>query len=135
VIAVIFEVVPDPAGKQEYFDTAAALRGELEQIDGFISVERFRSLTDETRYLSLSFWRDESAIRTWRQVDAHRSAQSRGRSALFRDYRLRVANVIRDYGKTDREQAPEDSRQVHKQSANHPSHGFDRPSGNPGSET
>lgn len=113
MIAVIFEVVPDPAGKQEYFDTAAALRGELEKIEGFISVERFQSLTDDTKYLSLSFWRDEDAIRTWRGVYAHRSAQARGRAALFRDYRLRVASVIRDYGLTDREQAPRDSRQAH----------------------
>ena len=110
MIAVIFEVVPDPEGKQEYFDTAAALREELERIDGFISVERFQSLTDETKYLSLSFWRDEEAIRAWRGVAEHRSAQARGRAVLFKDYRLRVASVIRDYGLTDREQAPRESR-------------------------
>ena len=115
MIAVIFEVVPDPEGKQEYFDTAAALREELEKIDGFISVERFRSLTDETKYLSLSFWRDEEAVRAWRGVAEHRSAQARGRAALFTDYRLRVASVIRDYGLSDREQAPPDSRRANEQ--------------------
>jgi len=106
MIAVIFEVEPDPARRQEYLDTAAALRAELEAIDGFISIERFESLSRPGRLLSLSFWRDEEAVRRWRTQSAHREAQARGRQGMFRDYRLRVAEVVRDYGLHDREQAP-----------------------------
>lgn len=113
MIAVIFEVYPEPGRKQEYFDLAASLRHELERIDGFISIERFESLTVEDKFLSLSFWRDEDAVSRWRQLPEHRSAQSIGRNGVFRDYRLRVASVVRDYGMTDREQAPTDSKQVH----------------------
>lgn len=106
MIAVIFEVEPDPAHRQEYLDTAAALRAELETIDGFISVERFESLARPGHLLSLSFWRDEEAVRRWRTQAAHREAQARGRQGVFRDYRLRVAEVVRDYGLREREQAP-----------------------------
>jgi heme-degrading monooxygenase HmoA len=106
MIAVIFEVEPDPAHRQEYLDTAAVLRAELEAIDGFMSVERFESLSRPGRLLSLSFWRDEEAARRWRTQSAHREAQARGRHGVFRDYRLRVAEVVRDYGLHDREQAP-----------------------------
>jgi len=109
MIAVIFEVRPDPTHKQEYLDVAAALRPELEKIDGFVSIERFQSLTDEGKLLSLSFWRDEDAVSAWRNLPVHRSAQAKGRSGLFEDYRLRVAEVARDYGPTDRAQAPGDS--------------------------
>jgi heme-degrading monooxygenase HmoA len=110
MIAVIFEVEPEPAHRQEYLDTATALRAELEAIDGFMSVERFESLARPGRILSLSFWRNEEAVHTWRNLDAHRSAQSRGRAGVFRDYRLRVAEVVRDYGLREREEAPPDSR-------------------------
>jgi heme-degrading monooxygenase HmoA len=110
MIAVIFEVEPEPAHLQEYLDTAAALRAELEAIDGFMSVERFESLAKPGRILSLSFWRDEEAVQRWRNLDAHRSAQSRGRAGVFLDYRLRVAEVVRDYGLREREEAPQDSR-------------------------
>jgi heme-degrading monooxygenase HmoA len=113
MIAIIFEFTPDPGRRQEYLDIAAALRAELEKIDGFISIERFQSLTDESRILSLSFFRDEAAVAAWRNLDAHRSAQARGRAGIFRDYRLRVASVIRDYGLNDRDQAPGDSRTRH----------------------
>jgi heme-degrading monooxygenase HmoA len=113
MIAVIFEVEPEPAHRQEYLDTAAALRAELEAIDGFMSVERFESLTRPGRILSLSFWRDEAAVQKWRKLDAHRSAQARGRQGVFRDYRLRVAQVVRDYGLREREEAPQDSRAAH----------------------
>lgn len=113
MIAVIFEFVPDPAHRQEYLDIAAELRAELEKIDGFISIERFQSLTDETRFLSLSFFRDEAAVAAWRNVAGHRRAQARGRAGVFKDYRLRVAAVIRDYGMDDRAQAPQDSRGTH----------------------
>lgn len=113
MIAVIFEVEPDPAHRQDYLDTAAALRGELEAIDGFISVERYASLARPERLLSLSFWRDEEAVRRWRNLATHREAQARGRQGVFRDYRLRVAEVVRDYGLREREEAPADARTVH----------------------
>jgi len=113
MLAVIFEVSPAPGRKEEYLDLAAQLRPELEKIDGFISVERFASLTNENKILSLSFWRDEDAVRRWRNLAGHREAQARGRSGVFADYRLRIANVVRDYGMTDRAQAPQDSRSAH----------------------
>jgi heme-degrading monooxygenase HmoA len=112
MIAVIFEVVPAPGRKQEYLDLAARLRPELEKIDGFISVERFASITDERKLLSLSFWRDEDAVTQWRNLEAHRAAQANGRAGIFRDYRLRIAGVVRDYGMSERAEAPSDSRQA-----------------------
>jgi heme-degrading monooxygenase HmoA len=113
MLAVIFEVIPAPGRRGEYLDLAAQLRPELEKIDGFISVERFASLTNENKLLSLSFWRDEEAVRRWRNLAGHREAQARGRSGVFADYRLRIASVMRDYGMTDRAEAPQDSRSVH----------------------
>ena len=110
MIAVIFEVVPQPDARATYLDLAAGLRPLLDGIDGFISIERFQSLTDERKILSLSFWRDEEAVRAWRTLEPHRDAQAMGRGGVFAHYRLRIAGVIRDYGMTDREQAPEDSR-------------------------
>ena len=114
MIAVIFEVMPKAEHKQEYLDIAASLRPLLDEIDGFISIERFQSLSDPGKLLSLSFWRDETAIAQWRQLEAHRMAQTRGRASVFDDYRLRIAGVIRDYGMFDRTQAPADSRRVHQ---------------------
>ena len=111
--AVIFEVWPKEEGRQEYLDIAAALKPRLEQIDGFISIERFQSLTEPGKVLSLSFWRDDAAIAEWRRVEAHRLAQAKGRGELFRDYRLRIAAVVRDYGMNERAGAPEDSRERH----------------------
>ena len=113
MIAVIFEVWPADGQKQNYLDTAAALRPELEKIDGFISVERFQSITEPGKMLSLSFFRDEAAVAAWRNVEGHRRAQAKGRGEVFADYRLRIAGVIRDYGMTDRAQAPRDSRSAH----------------------
>lgn len=113
MIAVIFEVWPAEGKAALYFDLAAALRSDLEKVDGFISVERFESLTTKGKYLSLSFWRDEEAVRAWRNLDQHRQAQSRGRNGVFADYRLRVATVVRDYGLNERAEAPEDSREAH----------------------
>jgi len=113
MLAVIFEVSPAPGRREEYLDLAAQLRPELEKIDGFISVERFASLTNENKILSLSFWRDEEAVRRWRNLAGHRDAQARGRSGVFADYRLRIASVVRDYGMTDRGEAPQDSRSAH----------------------
>jgi heme-degrading monooxygenase HmoA len=114
MIAVIFEVEPHPEHRQKYLDLAASLRPLLEQIEGFISVERFQSLTNENKILSLSVFRDEAALAEWRRLSAHRNAQTKGRFEYFKDYRLRVAGVIRDYGMSDREQAPEDSIAVHR---------------------
>ena len=113
MIAVIFEVWPRPERRGEYLDIAAALRPELEAIDGFISVERFESLSEPGKLLSLSFWRDEAAVGAWRNLPVHRAAQGRGRAGIFANYRLRVTSVIRDYGLTDRAEVPDDSRAVH----------------------
>ncbi len=113
MIAVIFEVWPKPEHKQEYLDLAAELRPMLETIDGFISVERFESLTKKGKILSLSFFRDEAAVEAWRNVPGHRRTQAKGRARIFENYHLRIAGVIRDYGMNDREQAPKDSRAVH----------------------
>jgi heme-degrading monooxygenase HmoA len=108
MIAVIFEV--EPADRDAYFRIAGELRPLLAEIDGFISIERFQSLADEGRILSLSFWRDEAAIAQWRKLEAHGVAQAAGRGGVFRDYRLRVAEVVRDYGMHERDQTPKDSR-------------------------
>src|SRR4030095_3843086 len=113
MIAVIFEVRPHPEQQRAYLDTAAALRPLLDGIDGFISVERFQSLTEPGKILSLSYWRDEEAVRRWRNVEAHRRAEAAGRQSIFADYRLRVAQVLRSYGLDDRDEAPKDSRDVH----------------------
>ena len=113
MIAVIFEVWPTEGRAAEYFDLAAALKTDLERIDGFVSIERFESLTTRGKYLSLSFWRDEDSVRAWRNLGAHRVAQAKGRGGVFADYRLRVASVLRDYGMTERGQAPPDSRDRH----------------------
>ena len=104
---VIFEVEPEAGREQDYLDIAARLRPELEKIDGFISIERFRSLTQEGKILSLSFWRDEEAIARWRQQEEHQAAQRAGRDKIFRDYRIRVAAVMRDYGMYERAEAPQ----------------------------
>jgi len=113
MIAVIFEVWPAEGRKNDYLDIAAALRADLMRIDGFISVERFQSLTDPDKLLSLSFWRDEEAVKAWRSLESHRAGQKKGRDGIFADYRLRVASVVRDYGMTERAEAPDDSRAVH----------------------
>ena len=111
MIAVIFEVWP--ARREEYLDIAAELRPRLQEIDGFISVERFESLTEKGKMLSLSFFRDEAAVEAWRNVAEHRTAQAKGRAGIFKDYRLRIAGVIRDYSMNERAQAPQDSKAAH----------------------
>jgi len=113
LIAVIFEVSPKPGLSDDYFKHAAVLKPLLESIDGFISVERFESVTAPGKFLSLSFWRDETAVAAWRNEMRHRATQRAGRDRLFSDYRLRVATVIRDYGLDDREEAPADSHAFH----------------------
>ena len=112
--AVIFEVWPKEEGRQQYLDIAASLRPQLEKMDGFISIERFESLSEKGKILSLSFWRDDAAIAAWRRVEAHRLAQAKGRGELFADYRLRIAAVVRDYGMNERAEAPADSRTRHE---------------------
>ena len=109
MIAIIFEVQPAEGARDAYLDHAARLRPELEKMDGFISIERFESLTMPGKLLSLSFWRDEAAVAAWRNHAGHRLAQAAGRSGIFEDYRLRVVSVIRDYGPRDRAEAPEDA--------------------------
>lgn len=106
MIAVIFEGLAAGGRREEYLDTAAALRPLLDGFDGFISIERFESLTTPGKVLSLSFWRDEAAVAAWRGNSSHRAAQAAGRNGVFADYRLRVAEVIRDYGLNERDQAP-----------------------------
>ena len=117
MIAVIFEVWPSEEGRAHYLELAAQLRPLLDEVDGFISIERFGSLSDPGKLLSLSFFRDEAALAQWRQLEAHRAAQCAGRQGVFDDYRLRIAGVVRDYGMTDRKQAPADSRCRHDPSA------------------
>ncbi|MFO7954146.1 antibiotic biosynthesis monooxygenase family protein [Thioalkalivibrio sp.] len=113
MIAVIFEVEPHPERRQDYLDAAASLREHLKDVDGFLSIERFESLSQPGKVLSLSFWRDEAAIQEWRNQEEHRLVQAAGRDGIFANYRLRVAEVVRDYGMHDREQAPGDSRTAH----------------------
>lgn len=108
MIAVLFEARPRAGQMTAYLDMAASLRAALARIDGFISIERFESLTEPGKLLSLSFWRDESAVRQWREHAEHRAAQRAGRQTIFDDYRLRIATVVRDYGMTDRAEAPVD---------------------------
>jgi heme-degrading monooxygenase HmoA len=114
MIGVIFEVLPHPERKQEYLEIAASIRPELETIKGFISVERFQSLSNPDKILSLSFYANEDALEEWRNLSGHRVAQSKGRGDIFQDYRIRVVSVIRDYGLNERDEAPVDSRAIHK---------------------
>src|ERR1700755_3290471 len=113
MIAVIFEAWPETGRRKEYLDLAAELKPILETIDGFISIERFESLTEKGKILSLSFFRDEAAVEAWRNVPGHRKTQGKGRARIFENYRLRIAGVIRDYGMNERALAPKDSRAAH----------------------
>jgi heme-degrading monooxygenase HmoA len=113
MIAVIFEVCPHAHAKDDYLAIGARLAPLLMTMDGFMSIERFQSLSDPGKILSLSFWRDEEAVKQWRNTEEHRAAQSEGRAGIFAGYRLRIAAVVRDYGLTERAQAPADSRGVH----------------------
>ena len=113
MIAVIFEVLPAKGRRHAYLGIAANLRPLLDDIDGFVSIERFQSLVDPEKILSLSFWRDEEAVQAWRNTEEHRQAQKAGRGGIFADYRLRIASVVRDYGLNERGEAPSDSRTAH----------------------
>lgn len=110
--AVIFEVKPKKTGKDAYLKLAAGLRGFLQNRAGFISIERFQSLVDDDKILSLSFWENETAIKNWRNLLEHRSAQKKGKESLFHSYRIRVAQVTRDYSIYDRHEAPSDSNDI-----------------------
>ncbi len=114
MIAVIFEAYPAKGKWDEYLDMAASLRPELIKIEGFISVERYQSMSNPDKVLSLSFWKDEESVKKWRNAEMHRMAQQHGRDSIFENYRLRVAEVNRDYGMTERAQAPDDSKSIHK---------------------
>jgi heme-degrading monooxygenase HmoA len=114
MIAVIFEVTPNADRADDYFSHATQLKSTLESMDGFVSVERFESVTQPGKFLSLSFWRDEDAVKAWRNQADHRTTQRTGRAAIFADYRLRVASVIRDYGMFERDEAPDDSQHYHR---------------------
>ncbi|HJS38216.1 MAG TPA: antibiotic biosynthesis monooxygenase [Burkholderiales bacterium] len=113
MIAVIFEFTPAEGRTQDYFDLVAQLKPELEKAEGFISLERFESLTAKGKFLSLQFWKDEESVRKWRNVQLHRKAQAAGRAGIFKEYRLRIAGVLRDYTMNERAQAPRDSVAVH----------------------
>lgn len=113
MIAVIFEFTPVEGRKQEYFDLVAELRAELDKAEGFLSIERFESLTTPGKFVSLQFWKDEASVAKWRNLQLHRRAQAKGRAGIFASYRLRVAEVLRDYSMDDRAQAPKDSVAVH----------------------
>ena len=116
MIAVLFEVWPAPGRQSRYLELAMALRPELDRIDGFLAIERFESLAEPGKLLSLSFWRDEATIAAWRNSVSHRATQSEGRQGVFSDYRLRISNIVRDYGMTNRAQAPADSCAAHESS-------------------
>jgi heme-degrading monooxygenase HmoA len=109
MIAIIFEVTPNVGKADDYFAEAAKLKATLETMEGFISVERFQSVTTQGKFLSLSFWENEEAVKHWRNHPGHRATQAMGRNTIFKDYRLRVASIIRDYGMYDRDEAPKDS--------------------------
>ena len=119
MIAVIFEAWAPGEAQAEYLDLAAELRPLLADLDGFISIERFQSLTNPGKVLSLSFWRDEAAVAAWRNLPEHRRVQTAGRDHVFADYHLRIATVTRDYSMTSRTEAPTDSRAVHKEISDH----------------
>lgn len=119
MIAVIFEAWVPGAAQADYLDLAADLRPLLAELDGFISIERFQSLTTPGKVLSLSFWRDEAAVAAWRNLPEHRRVQAAGRDRVFADYHLRIAAVTREYGMTARAEAPPDSRAIHQETSDH----------------
>lgn len=114
MIAVIFEAWPREGQYDRYLDLAAELKPLLVELDGFISIERYQSLSEPGKLLSLSFWRDESAIQQWRNLEMHRAAQRAGRQQVFENYHLRIAPVVRNYSLNERTQAPADSRTAHE---------------------
>ncbi|MGJ3353358.1 antibiotic biosynthesis monooxygenase family protein [Providencia sp. Je.9.19] len=113
MIAVIFELQANEGQQENYLALAQQLKESLIEINGFISIERFQSLSDNNKLLSLSFWESEEAVMVWRNTELHRLAQAKGRESILKYYRLRVASVIRDYGLNEREMVPSDSLNYH----------------------
>ena len=113
MIAVIFEFTPAEGRFSEYMELVGTLKADLERAEGFISLERFESISNKGKYVSLQFWRDEESVRKWRNLQRHREAQAKGRAGIFKSYRLRIASVLRDYTMDDRAQAPADSVRIH----------------------
>ena len=113
MVTVIFEFTPAEGRFSEYMDLVGTLKADLEKADGFISLERFESITTKGKFVSLQFWRDEEAVRKWRNLQRHREVQAKGRAGIFKSYRLRIASVVRDYTMDERAQAPADSVRVH----------------------
>ncbi|HJA07813.1 MAG TPA: antibiotic biosynthesis monooxygenase [Candidatus Mailhella merdigallinarum] len=108
-IVVLFEVTPTAEGRQRYLELAASLKKLLAEAKGFIRAERFSSLTEEGKLLSMNLWESEDDVDAWRNTLDHRISQMEGRNKLFKKYTITVASVIREYGNTSREQAPSDS--------------------------
>ena len=113
MVAVIFEFTPAEGRFGDYMKLVDTLREDLARADGFISLERFESISSKGKFVSLQFWRDEEALRKWRNLEKHRAAQLEGRAGIFSSYTLRIAQVVRDYTMDKRDQAPADSREVH----------------------
>jgi heme-degrading monooxygenase HmoA len=113
MIAVIFEFTPAEGRFPDYLALVETLRQDLAEAEGFISLERFESITSKGKFVSLQYWRDEECVRKWRTLQKHREAQKKGRAGIFKSYRLRIAQVVRDYTMDERAQAPADSVQVH----------------------
>ena len=113
MIAVIFEFTPRDGRFADYKALAEGLADDVRNAEGFISIERFESISNKGKFVSLSFWRDEEAVRKWRNLQKHREAQKKGRGSIFESYRLRVAQVMRDYTKDERAQTPKDSAEIH----------------------
>ena len=113
MIAVIFEFTPAPGRFTDYMALVAQLKPELDKADGFLSLERFESITTPGKFVSLQFWRDEASVAKWRNLQKHREAQKQGRGGIFAAYRLRIAGVLRDYGMDERAETPPDSVAAH----------------------
>lgn len=110
-IVVLFEVKPTQAGLSKYLDQAVMLKEHLQGFEGFVRMERFSSLNEEGKLLSMNIWNDEKALDRWRNLMPHRMSQKMGKEKLFESYRIMVCQVIREYTDQQREEAPADSNQ------------------------
>ncbi len=111
-IVVLFEVTPTKEGMEKYLELASMLKPMLSGFDGFISAERFQSLNNEGKLLSMNVWENEEAIEKWRNTLSHRMSQLEGKNKLFESYKITVCNTIREYSNTDRKNAPQDSNKA-----------------------
>ena len=107
-VVVLFEVTPTAEGKVRYLELAAQLKLLLSDAKGFIHSERFSSLNEEGKLLSLNVWENEESVKKWRNELHHRMSQSEGRERLFENYRITVAYVIREYDDYNRREAQEE---------------------------